>query len=146
MKIFRFFIKINFMKISNLKMTEESLRWVGVIDRFIYSRDPKVSGLPKLAYIYFYPRIKKRTYEQGYGRHSKEELYSIGKADLKALNDIIGNKKYFLSNDHFCEVDASVFGLLCQVAYHANGVLHDYYKSEYFYLFISSKLRFNFLN
>jgi hypothetical protein len=89
-----------------------------------------MTGLPPYVYTLLYSRIKKRTYEQGYGRHSKEELYSIGKDDMKALNDIIGNKKYFLSNEYFCDVDAAVFGLVCQVAYHANGVLHDYYISN----------------
>lgn len=110
-------------------MTEESLRWIMVIDRFIYTRDSSVSGLPRFVHLLFYRQIKNRLYEQGYGRHSKEEAYSIGKSDMKALNDIIGNKRYFLSNEYYCDVDAAVFGLLCQLAYHSNGVLYDYFKS-----------------
>ena len=43
------------------------------LQRFVYGRDPKQSGIPMLfLYIQGY-RIQKRAMAQGYGRHNKEE-------------------------------------------------------------------------
>jgi hypothetical protein len=50
-------------------------------------------------------KIKKAAYYQGYYRHSQEEVYSIGKKNIKALNDFIGDKKFLLGNDA-CNEDA----------------------------------------
>jgi hypothetical protein len=65
----------------------------------------------------------------GYGRHSKEEVYRIGKDDLKAINDIIGNNK-FLFGEKVCNVDATVFGMLVQYLYHCGGPLTEFIKSK----------------
>ena len=62
---------------------------------------------------------------QGYGRHTKEEVYSIGKADLKAIDDLIEANK-FLFGDEPCETDASVFAIMAQVLYHDRGPFNEF--------------------
>ena len=49
----------------------------------------------------------------------------IGRDDLKAINDYIGNKK-FLFGDQVCDVDASLFGMICQFVYHDKGPMNAY--------------------
>lgn len=47
---------------------------------------------------------------QGTGRHSREEIYALGKADLEAISTILGDKPYFLGNDvHTIDVIAYSF-------------------------------------
>lgn len=50
---------------SVLKLCEESIRWCGVIHRFIYSGDPNESGLPLLVLKVMKSRTKSYTYGQG---------------------------------------------------------------------------------
>jgi hypothetical protein len=66
---------------------------------------------------------------QGYGRHSEKEVVQIGKDDLKALNDYIDNKKYFMG-DQATDIDACIFGMICQFIYHDKGPLNIYIKSK----------------
>ena len=108
-----------------LKTCEESIRWCGVLHRFVYSGDPSVVGLPSIAMKIMKSRTLSYTYGQGYGRHTKEEVYSIGKADLKAIDDLIGDNK-FLFGDEPCETDACVFGSLAQVLYHDRGPFNEF--------------------
>lgn len=65
----------------------------------------------------------------GYGRHTKEEVYEIGKKDLNAINDLIGNHKFLLS-DKVCDADACIFGMLCQYMFHFKGPLNDHIQSK----------------
>ena len=64
---------------------------------------------------------------QGYGRHSEQEVTKIGIDDLKAINDLIGNKTFLIS-EHVCDVDACIFGFLCQFLFHDRGPLNQYIK------------------
>ena len=56
-------------------------------------------------------------------------MYEIGKADLKAINDIIGDNK-FIFGDKVSDVDASLFGMLTQIMFHDVGPLNEYLKSK----------------
>lgn len=56
-----------------LKMTEESLFWNVVLNRFVYEQDPQSAGIPSIAYYYFKSAVSKKTKAQGYGLHSFEE-------------------------------------------------------------------------
>jgi hypothetical protein len=58
-------------------------------------------------------------------------MYEIGKADLKAINDIIGDNK-FIFGDKVSDVDASLFGMLTQIMFHDVGPLNDYLMSKLF--------------
>ena len=49
----------------------------------------------------------------GIGRHTPDEVQHIGVLDVKALEEMLGDKKYLI-DDRAREVDASVFGILVQ--------------------------------
>ena len=42
--------------------------------------------------------VRKATHGQGLGRHSQEEVMTIGQADLKALSDFLGEAFLFVTN------------------------------------------------
>ena len=42
--------------------------------------------------------IRKATHGQGLGRHSQEEVMTIGQADLKALSDFLGEAFLLVAN------------------------------------------------
>ena len=83
----------------------------------------------------------------GYGRHTKEEggyflcktfkhilnfaffsVFEIGKADLKAIEDFIGNKKYLFGDSPIAE-DAVIFSFTCHLVYYDNVPLNKYLTS-----------------
>lgn len=119
-----------------LKLGEESLKWAASLQRAVYAPDCKVSGLSFFELFFASYLIKKRAKAQGFGRRTKEEVYDIGRADLKSINDLIGNKKFLFGNQ-VCNTDASLFGILCQFIYHDNGPLNAYIKG------ISAKVLFS---
>jgi len=74
------------------------------------------SPVPKLVLLFipYYIRYSARNalYGQGYGRHSKEELWQIGENDIRTLSTYLGDKKYFFGNDKPRSLDCIVFGML----------------------------------
>jgi glutathione S-transferase len=61
------------------------------------------------------PRIrrymKRQVWQQGIGRHSRDEVLAIGESGLKAIVTLLGSQHY-LFGDTASSVDASVFGQL----------------------------------
>jgi glutathione S-transferase len=55
--------------------------------------------------------VRKQLYAQGTGRHAPEEIYALGKADLRALSTLLGDKPYFLG-DAPSSVDATAYAFL----------------------------------
>jgi glutathione S-transferase len=55
--------------------------------------------------------IKKQIHGQGTGRLSWDEIFTLGKADLDALANFLGDKPYFFGSKP-CTLDASAFGIL----------------------------------
>jgi len=70
-------------------------------------------------------RWKKALYYQGTGRHSVEEMHKMARTDLQTASLILGDKQYF-GGDEPCESDCSIFGMLVQIVYNAQG--SDYEK------------------
>ena len=99
-----------------------------LLHRYIYQRDANESSVPASVAYYYSFKLQTGAFYQGYGRHTKEQVYSIGKADLKTINDLIGDNK-FLMAAQVCDADAAVFGSLCQIMHHCRGPLHDFLKS-----------------
>lgn len=66
-----------------MKLCEESLYWCILLHRYVYAPSPEVSGIPKWLLLYSKFKTKKSTEIQGYGLHSKEEVYHIGRSDLR---------------------------------------------------------------
>lgn len=109
------------------KMFEENTYWGWALFRWYY--DPEMKALSVFKYpkfiVWFTKKwlareVKKVADAHGIGRHSKEEVYSIMYADLKALSDYLGKKK-FLFGDKPCEMDCAIFGQLAQMYWHCFG-------------------------
>lgn len=103
---------------SMRKMTEESLYWTFIMNRWVQSYgDPTISRLATLSGLDLW-KLKMATsvmsYFQGYGRHTEEEVERISRQDLQALNDHIGDKPY-LMGDKPCEEDCAVFGMIAMM-------------------------------
>ena len=52
-------------------------------------------------------------------------MYEIGKSDLNALEQFLGNKK-FLMGDQVCNEDASIFGMVATVIDHDRGPFNQH--------------------
>jgi glutathione S-transferase len=53
---------------------------------------------------------------QGLGRHSQEELYALGRADLRAVAVQLGNRPYFFG-DGPTTIDAIAYGFLANLLF-----------------------------
>ena len=58
--------------------------------------------------------IRKTLYAQGMGRHSRDEIYEIGKADLTAVSIWLGDKPFFMGATA-TSVDASAYSFLASI-------------------------------
>jgi glutathione S-transferase len=58
--------------------------------------------------------IRKALYTQGTGRHSRDEIYEIGKTDLSALSAWLGEKPYFMG-PAATSVDAIAYSFLANI-------------------------------
>ena len=58
-------------------------------------------------------RIREDMHLHGIGRHTSDEVQRIGLQDVKAIEELLGDKT-FLIDDRPREVDASLFGILVQ--------------------------------
>lgn len=59
-------------------------------------------------------QILKEMRGHGMGRHTEEEIYSLGRQDLDTLSDYLGSKPWFMGQRP-TTLDASSFGLLANV-------------------------------
>jgi glutathione S-transferase len=109
------------------RLLEEHLYWVGMYSRWQYTEEnwqinkqaifgnmlPVVRDIVPFVYRHI---IKKQIYGHGMGRHSKDEIFYLGKVDLAALSVFLGNKPYFLGEKP-TSLDASAFGILINTLY-----------------------------
>lgn len=68
-------------------------------------------GVRALASSYLRRNVRKMLREQGLGRHSREELYAMGRTDLRAIAVQLGNRAYFFG-DGPTTIDAIAYGFL----------------------------------
>lgn len=102
------------------RMVDEHTYWLMVLNRWKYDDEKTVLKLAKWGWLKIKLAISfvnKQTYQQGLGRHNKEELMSILNKDFSSLSDFLGNKTYLLGRQP-CELDCSVFGQLSQFRSH----------------------------
>jgi len=71
-------------------------------------------GLRGLASAFFRRNVRKMLHEQGLGRHAQEELYALGRADLRAVAIQLGNRPYFFG-DGPTTIDAVAYGFLANL-------------------------------
>lgn len=103
------------------RMTEEGLYFA-----ILYSRWIDDAGFAVLAPVFFdtIPAplrsvvgllVRRNTRNalqaQGTGRHTREQIYAMGRADLQALSDALGDKPFFLG-DEPTSYDAAIYGTL----------------------------------
>ena len=58
--------------------------------------------------------VKKQMWGHGMGRHSTDEVYHIGKTDITALADFLGDKPYFMGENP-TSLDASAYAFLANI-------------------------------
>ncbi len=106
------------------RMIEESLYFVTLYARWVEDagwaviRPVFFAGLPKPLQMVLPTMVRRQVrrdlHGQGYGRHTAEEVYRIGAADLAALATLLGDRPWLLG-DTPRTVDASAFGMLAQL-------------------------------
>jgi len=60
---------------------------------------------------------------------SVSEVYQLAENDLKALEDFIGEDKYFMGN-HISMVDIEIFAFTAQIPFYDRGQINAYFKSS----------------
>jgi glutathione S-transferase len=105
-------------------LLEEHLYFCALHDRWVVDmnypvvRDAFLSFMPRLMRKFVGNMIRKSmrktSYRQGIGRHSEEEIYALGIADLTALTDVLADKPYFLG-DEPTSIDASAYAMLANL-------------------------------
>jgi glutathione S-transferase len=107
-----------------LKRTlEESLYFVAVWARwaedegFAVVRE-SLKGIPAAIRWFLVPAIRKNvvgiTRAQGIGRHSRDEIYAFGKADIDAVATLLGERP-FLLGDRLSSVDVSAYAFFANM-------------------------------
>jgi glutathione S-transferase len=106
------------------RLFEENLYWVVLycrwIEESIYSETRKVffGVVPPIMRGVVASKvrkgIRKALYAQGMGRHSRDEIYEIGKSDLTAVSMWLGDKPFFMGATA-TSVDASAYSFLANI-------------------------------
>jgi len=106
------------------RLIEENLYWVLVYDRWVVEdnwrrfRDVVLGGIPQPLRTLLAPiarrGVKRQLVGHGIGLHSADEIHAIGRRDLGAIADFLGDKP-FLMGASASSVDASAYGLLANV-------------------------------
>jgi glutathione S-transferase len=103
------------------RMTEEGLyfamlysRWVddagfGVIGPVFFAGIP--APLRPVVGMLVRRSTRNALHAQGTGRHTREQIYAMGRADLQALSDALGDKPFFFG-DEPTSYDAAIYGTL----------------------------------
>lgn len=118
------------------RLMEENLYWAVLYSRWAEDdswavlRKAYFSDLPPVLRAVVPGLVRKDTlrqlYGHGMGRHSREEIYEIGKRDIKALSDFLSDKP-FLMGENPTSLDATGYGFLAnQLRMELPSVLADY--------------------
>ena len=100
-------------------LCEDHLYWVGVYDRWIMNadhvREEFFGDIPapmrKIVFNKVQKDIRRNLYGQGMGRHSSDEIYAFGAADIQAITGYLEDKPFFFG-DRPTSVDAIIFAFL----------------------------------
>ncbi len=106
------------------RLMEEDLYWTVVHTRWA---DPEGWAKTKPAFFgrmpvplkWFVPSLARRglikeMHGHGMGRHTAEEVHTIGKRDITALADFLGDKPYMMGNEP-CSLDATAYAFLANL-------------------------------
>ncbi len=106
------------------RMFEENLYWAVVYTRWMdeagwqKTREAFFGNMPA-PLKWFVPLLgrrglKKEMHGHGIGRHSAEEIYAIGKRDVTAIAEFLGNKTFFMG-DNPTSIDATAYAFLANL-------------------------------
>jgi glutathione S-transferase len=106
------------------RLMEEHLYWCAIYDRWVVEENWTITkrdffaGLPPivLSLIATLARRgqRRQLFGQGVGRHSHEEIYALGRADIAALADWLGDKPYFMGAQP-SSLDATAYAFLANL-------------------------------
>jgi glutathione S-transferase len=109
------------VSLSMRRLIEENLYWVMVYDRWIVEdnwptfRKVVLGGVPIPIRQVIAPIARRGVRSQlkghGIGLHSRDEIHAIGRSDIGAIADFLGDKP-FLMGATATELDAVAYGLL----------------------------------
>ncbi|MGI9484416.1 MAG: glutathione S-transferase family protein [Geminicoccaceae bacterium] len=71
-------------------------------------------GIRELAAALIRRQVKRALHEEGLGRHTQNELYAMGRADLRAIAVLLGSRPYFFG-DGPTTIDAIAYGFLANL-------------------------------
>ena len=110
--------------ISLQRLFEDHFYFIGVHSRWV---DPAGWETVRPEFFGFLPpgprdlvaaflqrRVKRMLHEQGLGRHSQDDLYAMGRADLRAIAVQLGSRPYFFG-DGPTTIDAIAYGFLANL-------------------------------
>ena len=110
--------------LSFRRLMEENLYWAMIYTRWVEPeawqviRNVFFSDLPPVLRSIIPGMVRKDTFKKldghGMGRHSREEVYRIGKRDIKALSDFLAGKPFFMG-DRATSLDATGYGFLANL-------------------------------
>jgi glutathione S-transferase len=64
--------------------------------------------------FWYREHVRKTLHLQGLGRHSRDEIYALARADLEAMAELLGDKPFFMG-DRITTVDAVAYGCLANI-------------------------------
>ena len=112
------------------RMLKEHLYWVMVVDRWVDDQNWVTYG-PWITKLFFSPlppdqqqayaagvrqQMIAQAQAQGMGRHSLEEVARLGRADLQALSDYLGDKPFFMGETPTL-VDATIYAYVANIVH-----------------------------
>jgi glutathione S-transferase len=106
------------------RLMEEHLYWCAIYDRWIVDENWAITkrdffaGLPRIVFN-LVTRVARRgqrrqLYGHGMGRHTREEIYALGVADIAALADWLGDKPFFMGAQP-SSLDATAYAFLANL-------------------------------
>jgi glutathione S-transferase len=106
------------------RMLEENFYWTLVYDRWMVdenwplTKTTVLGSIPAPARAVIAPVARRGVAKQlaahGIGRHSRDEIHAIGRRDIGAVADFLGDKPYMLG-DRPRSIDAVAYGILANV-------------------------------
>jgi len=106
------------------RLLEENLYWTLVYDRWMVDenwavfRDVVLGGVPALARPLIAPVARRGVRAQlrghGIGLHARDEIHAIGRRDVGAVADVLGDQPFFMG-ETATEIDAIAYGVLANV-------------------------------
>lgn len=112
------------VSLSMRRLVEENLYWTMVYDRWMVDenwrsfRSVVLGGVPSplrpVVAVVARRGVRRQLEGHGIGLHSRDEIHAIGRRDIGAIADFLGDKP-FLMGRTATTIDASVYGVLTNV-------------------------------